>query len=114
VAGGKVRSMVNLILGEGWWGAHRSGQPTVAQHGRMGNPSMARTEGRRWWTIGRGVPVNHGKAFKRSYVAGGGRRVANDGELHVEEDVVVELSSSNSVAGASSCKRALDPWPEWR
>jgi hypothetical protein len=48
--------------------------------------------------------VDHEKAFGCSCVAGGGRRVADDGELHEEEDVAVEHGSPASVADASSSK----------
>jgi hypothetical protein len=51
--------------------------------------------------------VDHGEAFKSSCMAGGGRRVHDDGELHEEEDTAVKLGSPASVAGASSYKRAL-------
>jgi hypothetical protein len=52
--------------------------------------------------------VDHGKAFRSSCMARGVQRVVDDGELCEEEDAAVELSSSTSVVGASSCKRALD------
>jgi hypothetical protein len=51
--------------------------------------------------------VDHEKAFRSTYVAERGQRMADDGELHEEEDAVVELDSLASVANASSCKRAL-------
>jgi hypothetical protein len=104
----QARSMVNMIWGEGQWGAHQSGRPAVAQHDGKGNSSVARMNGRRWLTSGRGVRVDHGKSFGSSCVAGGGQRVVNIGELCKEEDTVVELSSPASVAGASTYKRALD------
>jgi hypothetical protein len=100
--------MVNLICGEGRRGAHRSGRPAVVQSGKRGNSLAAWTEGCRWWTSGRGVPVDHWKAFRSSCVAGRGRRMADDGELYEIEDATVELGNPASVADASSCKWMLD------
>jgi hypothetical protein len=52
--------------------------------------------------------VDHEEAFESSCVVRGEWRVLDDGELHEEEDATIELSSPASVAGALSCKRALD------
>jgi hypothetical protein len=103
VAGEQAQSMVNLISGEGQRGAHRSSRQAVVQHGKRGNSLAARMEGHRWWTSGR-VPVDHRKAFRSSCVAGGGWRMADDGELYEIEDATVELGNPASVADASSCK----------
>jgi hypothetical protein len=88
----------------------------VAQHDGRGNSSAARTEGHRWWTAGRGVLVDHGKAFGSSCVAGRGRRVADDSELHGEEDAAVELGSRCLKLQMSARQRgddgSADPWPE--
>jgi hypothetical protein len=53
----------------------------VAQRGGRRNSSAAWTESQRWWTTGRGVPVDHRDAWGSSYVAGGGRWRVVNGEL---------------------------------
>jgi hypothetical protein len=87
--------------------AHRYGLSTAMSFVERGTTTVRANMEPPAVRFGGGGPVDHGAAFRSSYVAGGGRRVAVDGEPFTDRAAASDELTPESLADGLSSVRVL-------